>query len=182
MLVCHHISVFSCFPFFFFTSTYWIPQLSAHLHVDNPARVRVRLVWPISVEAGVSLYAGGIATGKHRRSSKSFRIWHYAAANGGPSTFTMGGVPSVLLCLWCRGGCSTATVAAALTFFPPSPPCYTVSAAWCLAALSVSTTPLLGELTASTCRLRGSFGKRTSSAAATDYCERQRRVAGDFVY
>ncbi|CBJ33753.1 conserved unknown protein [Ectocarpus siliculosus] len=36
----------------------------------------------------------------------------------------MGGVPSVLLCLWCRGGCSTATVAAALTFFPPSPPCY----------------------------------------------------------
>ncbi|CAM9428247.1 unnamed protein product [Scytosiphon promiscuus] len=36
----------------------------------------------------------------------------------------MGGVPSVLLCLWCRGGCSTATVAAALTFFPPNPPCY----------------------------------------------------------
>ncbi|CAN0191681.1 unnamed protein product [Discosporangium mesarthrocarpum] len=36
----------------------------------------------------------------------------------------MGGVPGVLLCLWCRGGCSTATVAAALTFFPPTPPCY----------------------------------------------------------
>lgn len=38
----------------------------------------------------------------------------------------MGGVPSVLLLLWCRGGCSTATVAAALTFFPPCPPCYTL--------------------------------------------------------
>lgn len=47
---------------------------------------------------------------------------------------TMGGVPSVLLCLWCRGGCSTATVAAALTFFPPSPPCYTVSPLGILAA------------------------------------------------
>lgn len=33
----------------------------------------------------------------------------------------------MLLCLWCKGGCSTATVAAALTFFPPRPPCYTVS-------------------------------------------------------
>ena len=39
---------------------------------------------------------------------------------------SMGGVPSILLCLWCKGGCSTATVAAALTFFPPNPPCYKV--------------------------------------------------------
>jgi hypothetical protein len=31
----------------------------------------------------------------------------------------MGGVSSTLLGYWCRGGCSTATVAAALTFFPP---------------------------------------------------------------
>ncbi|CAM9780340.1 unnamed protein product, partial [Choristocarpus tenellus] len=36
----------------------------------------------------------------------------------------MGGVPGVLLCLWCRGGCSASTVASALTFFPPDPPCY----------------------------------------------------------
>jgi hypothetical protein len=31
----------------------------------------------------------------------------------------MGGVSATLLGYWCRGGCSTATVAAALTFFPP---------------------------------------------------------------
>jgi hypothetical protein len=31
----------------------------------------------------------------------------------------MGGVVGTLLGFWCRGGCSTATVAAALTFFPP---------------------------------------------------------------
>jgi len=33
----------------------------------------------------------------------------------------MGGVPGTLLCFWCKGGCSTAKVAGALTFFPPEP-------------------------------------------------------------
>jgi len=31
---------------------------------------------------------------------------------------------NALLCLWCRSGCSKASVAGALTFFPPEPPLY----------------------------------------------------------